>query len=593
MTRQDICGSRRGIALLLLCLFALLSTVFLARATATAKRSPLARGDRHLAGPAAQGNNIFSQAPSDPATVYLPLVTRGYEGTIPAVEIDKKANGSDGPISVTAGDMVSYSWTVTNTGNMTLTGVSVTDNVHSALNKVCPDLLPGASCSNSASVTLSTVATVIDTSTVNSTESVTDNDSVTVYVEEAAPPPFGINMYGSIDDAAGLQEMTHLTWVATSVFWSDIEPNPPTDGTPTYDWSFYDAKLGNAVDAGLAPLALVRGNPPWAAEYPGGPVYDMNNLTRFLHDLVERYDGDGADDAPGSVLVQHWMLYPEPDNGSEAYAQLGKGYWGHNAAGLAQLLAEVQPVMKAADPGAKVMIGGLAYDWFEDQGGPFVRSFLPDVLEAGGGEYLDMVAIHYYPLSFGTISTKMQDVKSILNSHGYGDLPMICPEMGYWSERESSEEEQARRLVRMFVRGMSLDLSIMTWFAVFDDGVDTEAHGLLNPDHTPKPAYTAYTVLVSELTSARYSRTLDTEYPEVEGYVFSTERGTREKDVLWVEGGEVTRDLSFPVSALRVVQKGGEESIIYDGGAGDLDGIADGKVTIEITGSPVYVEEYP
>jgi len=37
----------------------------------------------------------------------------------------------------------------------------------------------------------------------------------------------------------------------------------------------------------------------------------------------------------------------------------------------------------------------------------------------------------------------------------------------------------------------------------------------------------------------------------------------------------------------------GEEWIIYDGGAGDLDGMADGRVTIRITWSPIYVEEYP
>ena len=492
MSRQDICGGRRGIGLLLLCLFALLSTVFLARATATAKWSPLERGARYLTAPVAERDNTFSLAASDPVTVYLPLVTRCYDGTV---------------------------------------------------------------------------------------------------------PPFGITMYGSIDDDAGLQEMQELrlSWVTTFVSWSDVEPDPPTNGTHTYDWSIHDTKFTNAAAAGFRPIALIGGNPAWAAEYPGGPVTDTNHLKAFLGALIERYDGDGFADAPGSVRVRHWMLYPEPDNGDEERAPAGKGYWGHNGAGFSQMLAEVQPVMKAADPGAKIMIGGLAYDWFEDQGGPFVRSFLPDVLEAGGGEYLDMVAIHYYPIFWSTISAKMQDVKSTLNSYGYGDLPMICPEMGYWSDPAagSSEEKQARRLVKMFVRGMSVDLNIMTWYAVFDHGDGTEAHGLLNPDHTPKPAYTAYTVLVSELTGARYNRT---EYPEVEGYVFSTECDTREKDVLWtnpVEGGEVTRDLSFPVSALRVVQKEGEESIIYDGGPGDLDDTPDGRVTIRITGSPVYVEEYP
>ena len=71
------------------------------------------------------------------------------------------------------------------------------------------------------------------------------------------------------------------------------------------------------------------------------------------------------------------------------------------------------------------------------------------------------------------------------------------------------------------------------------------------------------------------------------------EGGTREKAVLWTNGEGVTRDLSFSVSALRVVAKEGVQSIIYDGEAGDLDGTANGRVKIRITGSPVYVEQYP
>lgn len=490
MTRQDIRGSRRGIALLLLCLFALLSTLFLARATATAERSPLVRGAHHLAGPAAQGNNT--------SFLYLPLVTRCYDGTV---------------------------------------------------------------------------------------------------------PPFGINMYGAVDDAAGLQKMEdlHLSWVTTIVRWSDIEPNQPTGGTHTYDWSTYDARFTNAVTAGLAPIALIGWNPSWAATYPGGPVRDINDLKAFLGALVERYDGDGVADAPGSVRVRHWMLYPEPDNGEEAYApaeQGGKGIWGHIGDQYAQMLCTVRQVMKAADSEAQTMIGALSYDWFEEDGGPFVRDFLPDVLAAGGGACIDLFAFHYYPIrafEWPTVREKTAELRGILDAHGLSSVEMIVPEMGYWSDpvAGSSEEKQARRLVKMFVRGMSVDLRIMTWYAVFDDGTGTEAHGLLNSDYTPKPAYTAYQILVSELTGAHYKRRLSTGYPEVEGYVFSHECVTKEKNVLWVEGTGVTRDLSFPVSVLRVVQKDGGESIIYDGGAGDLDNAADGKVTIRITESPIYVEEYP
>ncbi len=404
-------------------------------------------------------------------------------------------------------------------------------------------------------------------------------------------PPFGITMYGSIDDNAGLQEMRELrlSWVTTDVNWSDVEPDPPTNGTHTYNWSVYDTKFANAVAADLRPIALVRNNPSWAADNPNGTVTDIGDLKAFLDALVERYDGDGFLDAPGNVKVEYWELYPEPDKDI---------CWGHNGAEYAEMLAQVQPVMKDANPRAKIMNGGLAYDWFEDQGGPFVRSFLPDVLATGGGDYLDMVAIHYYPIFIFTISAKMEEVRDILNSYGFSDLPLICPEMGFWSSTQkwSSPEEQARRLVRMFVRGMSVDLEIMTWFSVFDFGSGTDTLGLLYPDGSPKPSYFAYQILVSQLGGAHYKRNLGTNYPEIEGHIFSIQGGARERGVIWtnpVEGVEVAQELSFPVSGLRVVGKEGTESIIQDGGAGDIDGIANGEVTIEITGSPIYVEEYP
>ena len=56
--------------------------------------------------------------------------------------------------------------------------------------------------------------------------------------------------------------------------------------------------------------------------------------------------------------------------------------------------------IKDANPNAQVLLGGLAYDWFTDDPenpGPFVRSFLDDVLKNDGGQYFDIMNIHAYP----------------------------------------------------------------------------------------------------------------------------------------------------------------------------------------------------
>ena len=61
--------------------------------------------------------------------------------------------------------------------------------------------------------------------------------------------PFGIVMYGSVDDAAGLQEMEDAgsKWVTTMLHWSTIQPT--REGA--LDWSSFDAKAQNAQAAGM------------------------------------------------------------------------------------------------------------------------------------------------------------------------------------------------------------------------------------------------------------------------------------------------------------------------------------------------------
>ncbi|HEY76429.1 MAG TPA: hypothetical protein G4O00_09650 [Thermoflexia bacterium] len=414
--------------------------------------------------------------------------------------------------------------------------------------------------------------------------------------------PFGIVMYGRVDDASGLQVMKDAgsKWVTTILRWSDIES---TEGS--YDWSSFDTKAQNAQAAGMEVFVLFTGNPPWAAALPGGPVTDTQDLVSFVTMMVERYDCDGVNDAPGSPCVHYWSFYAEPDNGDINRARAGKGYWGHDGAGYAAMLSQVSPAIHAASPRAKVLIGGIAYDYFEPDG-PFVRSFLTDTLSAlntypgGAGAYIDAVAFHYYPINpaWSSIREKAMEIRSIMERHGVGDLPMICPEMGYWSAEEagSSEAIQARRLVQMFVRGISVGLEHMSWFTVFDASPEqvaqypTEEHGLFpyNDLTHPKQSYYAYQTLTQELYGARYLQPLGTS--NAEGYVFQTLDGY-EKTVLWATVSSTS--VSFPYSCLRLVDTTGNVySPVYDGDpTWDWDGTVNGEIALGVyRDTPFYVE---
>ncbi len=103
------------------------------------------------------------------------------------------------------------------------------------------------------------------------------------------------------------------------------------------------------------------------------------------------------------------------------------------------MLSVAYAAARAADSNAQIVFGGLAYDWFEDQGGPFVRDFLDDVLAAGGGQYFDMMNFHAYP-AFSTnwavrgpgLLQKTEFIRDKLREYGL-DKPIISTESGWHS----------------------------------------------------------------------------------------------------------------------------------------------------------------
>lgn len=409
--------------------------------------------------------------------------------------------------------------------------------------------------------------------------------------------PFGIDMYAGDSDADGMPQMQTAgsAWVTLALRWSHVEPTAPISGVHTYDWSEFDAMVTRAQAAGMSSFVLFTDNPAWAAQYPGGPVTNTADLISAVSAAAARYNGS----VPGIPIINDWSFYAEPDNGALWQAQLGKGYWGNNPAGYADMLANVSTTIHAANPQAVVMIGGLAYDAFVSTGGPFVQGFLAGVLDqlnnahGGAAATLGAVAFHYYPINTGrwpTIKEKAQEIRSIMSQHGAGSLPLIVPEMGYWSSAAagSSEPLQASGLVQMFVRGLSVGIQQMSWFMVFDSsGPATETHGLFRGTdlNSPKPAYAAYATLTSQLYGARYHGPLTG--AGIEGYVFDMSDG-RQKSVLWAT--QPSAQFTFSSTCLRRVDYvGNVTASITDGSASDLDH-APGQITLPVLANlPIYI----
>lgn len=426
---------------------------------------------------------------------------------------------------------------------------------------------------------------------------------------------FGVQTYN--DSRPGTKFYPSLmesgaTWLRVAVNWSSVEP---TNGPPnSYLWQYADQPLGAAVasshDTGIRVIGTIETAPPWArydSFRPDGPInpVNMSDFQEFVGALVERYDGDGYQDAPGSPVVDYWEFYNEPDRRLDTT----DGRWGNHPVEYATMLAAVYPMVKYHNPEAQVVFGGIAYDFFIEQGGPFVRSFLDDVLKAGGGDYFDIFNFHIYPIFAANwlppvnsnkgpgLYEKAQYLRQKLVGHGL-DKPFIITEAGWHSDSTpsaySSEEIQARYVTQLFTQSLAADIDVMIWWMLFDPDDWMGAYGLVTSDTPPyrKPAFTAYQTIVNRLTHKEFVRVVplaETQLVLMEAYQFHDTVTGRAYYVAWLNPATTngTAALSIAAEEVRPTNLYGVAGPIITDAA---DGADDGRVRVTIGGQPVYLE---
>jgi len=220
------------------------------------------------------------------------------------------------------------------------------------------------------------------------------------------------------------------------------------------------------------------------------------------------------------------------------------------------MLEHVYPAVKAANPQAVVVFGGLAYDHFVSEDGTtgqFNPRFLNDVLEEGGGDYFDVMNFHFYPLfgpgwerlANGTdIIAKANYLRDQLAAYGL-QKPFVCTEVGVPSISEPSicpacsPHVQARYVAKTAVRSMAARLGMVIWFTwkdlSADYGGDTSLHrhGLLEENLQPKPAVDAFFTATLMLERATFAWTVRDD-DAVEIYRFTRADG-RPMYALWAK----------------------------------------------------------
>lgn len=201
--------------------------------------------------------------------------------------------------------------------------------------------------------------------------------------------------FGALDASSGFDQMAEagMAWVRLDLAWNVLEQ---TKGN--LDWNAVastDQQVVNAADKGMNIILIVGNTPSWALlpPYKCGPIKpsEMSTFASTMYQVVKRYS------AP-PFNVRYWEFWNEPDVegflgcwGSSSDTYYGGGNYG-------EMLKAIAPTIRAADPNATILIGGLLLDCdpgIANQSCPS-SNFLEGILQAGAGNSFDGVSFHAY-----------------------------------------------------------------------------------------------------------------------------------------------------------------------------------------------------
>jgi hypothetical protein len=411
-----------------------------------------------------------------------------------------------------------------------------------------------------------------------------------------------------------------VDWAREELSWANLEPHHKGE----MNYQYYDERVLELAHAGYGIVGVLLTTPEWArvadcasregriADYWCPPA-NAQDYGDFVRTIVEHYDGDGVDDAPGSPRVAVWQLWNEPST---------RGTWPGTPAEYGALMAAGYNAAKAADPSALVITGGVyLYDGMgtdPNDGLPFLNAAFAAVPEAAGA--FDALAIHPYmptaapdaPVIFSTITMwgRLENAQRWLREHSGGGSPrpLWVTEVG-WStcqpERPGcngdvakDEEQQANYLVRTYAIALAQGVQHVSYFQLEDkfdgdSGVFWGEASVLGTDgegYRQKPAYQAYRVLTHQLDGMRFvgfgAHNTFRYNPTIKNpqdlYHLRFEGRGEQVDILWHNAG--SQSITFTRAPGRAA-----EWIDRDGNATPITGPS---VTLTVSERPLYVRQY-
>jgi hypothetical protein len=312
--------------------------------------------------------------------------------------------------------------------------------------------------------------------------------------------------------------------IRVPIGWNSVQPTE----NGRFDWTSSDALVRGAAEAGIDVLPFLSNAPAWAvppAWVPGThhgmttpqhlPVSGAARVAwmSFVSQAVARYGPYGSFWAENPALPQRpirtWQIWNEP-NFKYFVAR-------PNPAEYAKLVKISSTALRSADPGAKLVLGGL-FAWPREAAyrrrprqAYYATEFLSQMFRSAPGirSRFEGVALHPYTSTYRYLGRQITEVRTVLKANHDPNAGLWITEMGWSSgyrsaangrnEFEKGPRGQAQQLKGAFTllrnKQRKWLVQRVYWFSV-DDAPGAcnfcDGSGLFGPGFVPKPAWYAY-----------------------------------------------------------------------------------------------------
>lgn len=289
------------------------------------------------------------------------------------------------------------------------------------------------------------------------------------------------------------------------ILWFECEPK-----RGSYDFAVLDGEIGAAAARGIRVLPFVYGTPSWLGRQEVPPLEGaaLERWRGFLRVLVARYGPQGSfwKGRAHREPIRRWQIWNEPNF---------RLYWAPKIepTGYAKLLRASATTIRKADPGAQIVLAGIAPVGYGMKTWVFMRQLLR---VPGVRRDFDLAAVHPYSATIPELDYQVEKVRAAMVAGGAGHKPLLVTEFGVASRGDFpsafvlGEEGQARFLRSAYDRLLEMrhrwHLAGAYWYT-WQDEAEADPHcafcqgaGLLRLNGTAKAAWFVFQRLVAQST---------------------------------------------------------------------------------------------